>query len=145
MSLGTPVYVSPEQAAGDPGLDHRADIYSLGVVGYELICGHPPFSGRTPAAIFAAHAHDDPVPISQNRRDVPAFLEKIVMQCLEKRPDDRPQNAADIVRILRGTPIRGSAAVRASMRRIPAWVPWTVAGATTLIAIVLSLKLAGVV
>jgi serine/threonine-protein kinase len=145
MSLGTPVYVSPEQAAGDPELDHRADIYSLGIVGYEMICGHPPFSGRTPAAIFAAHANEEPVPISQYRRDVPPYLEKIVMKCLEKNPKHRPQNAAEIARVLRGTPIRGSAAIRASMQRIPSWVPWTVAGAATLVAIVLSLRLAGVV
>ena len=145
MSLGTPIYISPEQAAGDPDLDHRADIYSLGVVAYEMICGHPPFAGRTPAIIFAAHASEPPIPISQYRRDVPAYLEKIVMQCLEKQPKSRPQSAAEIVRAVRGTPLRGSAAVRASVKQMPSWVPWSLAGAATTLALFYALRLAGVV
>src|SRR6185503_9359904 len=63
VSLGTPAYIAPEQAAGDPSLDHRADIYSMGVVAYEMVTGHPPFRGRTPQAIMAAHARNPVEPI----------------------------------------------------------------------------------
>jgi serine/threonine-protein kinase len=143
MSLGTPIYISPEQAAGDPDLDYRADIYSLGVVAYEMICGHPPFSGRTPQLIFAAHAHETPVAIAQYRRDVPPHLARIVMKCLEKRPGDRPQTAAEIVRTLRGTPAAGMAAVRGG--RVPGWLPWALAGAATLLALFYALRIANVV
>jgi serine/threonine-protein kinase len=145
MSLGTPVYISPEQAAGDPALDHRADIYSLGVVAYEMICGHPPFSGRSPQAIFAAHAHEAPVPIAQYRRDVPPPLARVVMKCLEKLPDDRPQSAAEIVRTLRGTPAGGVAAARGTATRVPAWMPWALAGAATLLALFYALRIARIV
>src|SRR5262249_48967226 len=85
VSLGTPTYIAPEQAGGDPTLDHRADIYALGVVAYEMITGHPPFRGRTPQAIMAAHARETPEPVGVRRQDVPAELAKIVKQCLEKR------------------------------------------------------------
>jgi serine/threonine-protein kinase len=144
MSLGTPIYVSPEQAQGDPDLDHRADIYSLGVVAYEMLCGHPPFSGRTPQLIFAAHAQQDPDPITDRRPDVPAPLAKLVMRCLEKAPAKRPQTAGDIVQILRGTPAGGFAVVgaKAALARIPAWVPWVVAGVSTLVAVWLAIRLA---
>jgi serine/threonine-protein kinase len=140
MSLGTPIYVSPEQAQGDPDLDHRADIYSLGVVAYEMLCGHPPFTGRTPQIIFAAHAQEPPQPITDRRDKVPAPLAKLVMRCLEKAPADRPQTAGDIVRILRGTPAGGFSALRANaaLARIPAWVPWTLAAVSTIVAVTLA-------
>jgi serine/threonine-protein kinase len=145
MSLGTPLYISPEQAAGDPELDHRADIYSLGVVAYEMITGHPPFSGRTPQVIFAAHAHEAPVPLTQYRRDAPSHLVKIVMKCLEKQPKNRPQSAAEIVRVLRGTPAAGTSAVNGPLGRIPGWIPWALAGVATALALVYALRLARIV
>src|SRR5215471_1542656 len=86
VSLGTPTYIAPEQASGDPSLDHRADIYALGVVAYEMITGHPPFRGRTPQAIMAAHAKEAPEPLTARRQDVPSDLARIVMKCLEKPP-----------------------------------------------------------
>lgn len=144
MSLGTPVYVSPEQAAGDPDLDHRADIYSLGVVAYEMLCGHPPFSGRTPQVIFAAHASEPPPPLTTWRNDVPPHIAKLVMRCLAKQARDRPQSAGEIVRTLRGTPASGVHAVGGSRSRIPGWVPWALAGAATLVALAYALRLAGI-
>ena len=138
MTLGTPTYVSPEQAAGDPTLDHRADIYSLGVLAYEMITGHPPFHGRTPQQVLMAHAEQQPVPVEDKRADVPAPLARIVMKCLEKNPADRPQSAAEIVRTLRGTPAAGMAIV--SPARIPTWVPWALAAIATTVAIVLALR-----
>jgi serine/threonine-protein kinase len=140
MTLGTPFYISPEQAAGDPDLDHRADIYSLGVVAYEMLTGHPPFSGRTPQAVFAAHANQPPEPIVARRPDVPPALAKIVMQCLEKNPSDRPASAGEIVNMLRKTPASGLAALNiASARNYPPWLPWAIAAVATAVAIGLAL------
>jgi eukaryotic-like serine/threonine-protein kinase len=100
VSLGTPMYMAPEQAAADPNTDHRADLYALGIVAYEMLVGAPPFQGRSPQALLAAQLTELPRPISQRRYGVPAALERLIMQCLEKNPADRPRNAADIVRAL---------------------------------------------
>src|SRR6185436_15468230 len=100
VSLGTPTYIAPEQAAGDPSLDHRADIYALGVVTYEMVTGHPPFRGRTPQAIMSAHARIAPDPVATKRADTPAHLAAIVMKCLEKPHTKRPQSALEIVTAL---------------------------------------------
>ena len=144
MSLGTPVYIAPEQAAGDPDLDHRADIYALGVVTYEMLCGHPPFSGRSPQQVMAAHATQKPEPISRKRHDTPNELAAVVMRCLEKRPADRPASAMDIARMAAVTPMEGTRVVMpgGGTWRIPAWVPWAIAGAATIIALGLAVKLA---
>jgi eukaryotic-like serine/threonine-protein kinase len=100
VSLGTPMYMAPEQAAADPNTDHRADIYALGIVAYEMLVGAPPFHGRSPQALLAAQLTELPRPISQRRYGVPAALEQLIMQCLEKNPVDRPRNAGDMVRAL---------------------------------------------
>jgi tetratricopeptide (TPR) repeat protein len=95
-SVGTPAYISPEQAAGDPNVDHRADLYSLGCMAYELLAGQPPFAGRTPQRTLAAHLTEMPVDVASLRPDVPPVLASVVMQCLEKDPAARPQSAAEI-------------------------------------------------
>jgi serine/threonine-protein kinase len=95
--LGTPAYMSPEQAAGDPTVDHRADIYALGVLAYELLTGRPPFTGSTPHEIISAHLVDTPVPLSIRRPDVPPALADIVMRCLAKRPADRWTSAGEVL------------------------------------------------
>ena len=100
VTVGTPAYMSPEQVSADPGIDHRADIYSFGVVAYELLSGQPPFSGRTTQALLAAHVVETPESLAVRRPKVPAALTTLVMRCLEKRPADRPQSAAEIVRTL---------------------------------------------
>ncbi|MFN2564568.1 MAG: protein kinase [Gemmatimonadaceae bacterium] len=100
VSLGTPMYMAPEQAAADPNTDHRADLYALGIVSYEMLVGAPPFHGRSPQALLAAQLTELPRPISQRRYGVPAALEQLIMQCLEKNPADRPRNAGDMVRAL---------------------------------------------
>lgn len=141
MTLGTPFYISPEQAAGDPDLDHRADIYSLGVVAYEMLTGHPPFSGRTPQAVFAAHASQPPEPITARRPDAPPAVANIVMRCLAKRPDDRPASAGEIVSTLRKTPAAGlTMAAIGPARKIPAWLPWAIAAVATATAIGMALS-----
>ena len=100
IAVGTPAYMSPEQATADPAIDHRADIYAFGVLAYELLTGQPPFAGRTPQTLLAAHVGEFPEPIHKRRSSLPRALSALVMRCLEKRPADRPQSAAEIVHAL---------------------------------------------
>jgi eukaryotic-like serine/threonine-protein kinase len=95
ISLGTPSYMAPEQAAADPAADHRVDIYAVGILGYELLAGQPPFTGA-PQTILAAHITTEPVPIREVRPDVPRALADIVMRCLRKSPDERFQTAEEL-------------------------------------------------
>jgi tetratricopeptide (TPR) repeat protein len=99
-SIGTPAYMSPEQAAADPATDHRADIYSFGCLAYEVITGRPPFLAKSPQKLLAAQMGEIPQSVSELRPDVPAPLAQLVMKCLAKDADDRPQRASDIVRVL---------------------------------------------
>jgi serine/threonine-protein kinase len=96
IALGTPTYMAPEQAAADPNVDHRADIYSLGVVGYELLAGRPPFTGMTQQQILAAQVSAVPDPVTQYRPNIPPALAAAIMRCLEKHPSDRWQTAAEL-------------------------------------------------
>lgn len=100
VALGTPTYMAPEQAAADPLTDHRADLYALGVVAYEMLTGEPPFARGTPQAVLAAHVTEAPVPVTERRGTVPPALAALVMQCLEKRPADRPQRAEELLGVL---------------------------------------------
>ena len=99
-SLGTPAYMAPEQAAADPATDHRADLYALGIVAYEMLTGAPPFHGRTPQALLAAQLSEIPAPLTSRRYDVSVPLSTLVMQCLEKEPGKRPKSANDVLRAL---------------------------------------------
>ena len=109
MALGTPAYMAPEQAAGDPHVDHRADIYALGALGYEMLTGRPPFAGLGPQQLLAAHVTQTPEPVTQHRTAVPPTLAALVMRCLEKKAADRWQQASDIVQQLEAiaTPTSG--------------------------------------
>ena len=77
-SIGTPAYMAPEQAAGDPTIDHRADLYAFGCTAYELLTGQPPFANRSVAALFAAHLTEAPMPVASRRADVPPALAALV-------------------------------------------------------------------
>ncbi|HUQ48440.1 MAG TPA: protein kinase [Gemmatimonadaceae bacterium] len=99
-TLGTPAYMAPEQVVADPSIDHRADIYSFGVVAYEMLTNTPLFVARGQQALMAAHAVKIPDPIQGRRPAVPAQLARLVMQCLEKQRADRPQTAQEIMRKL---------------------------------------------
>src|SRR5437870_21671 len=107
VALGTPAYMSPEQASADPSVDHRADIYSVGVLAYELLTGQPPFAGRTPQNLLAAHVTEAPEAINKRRASLPPALAALVMRCLEKRPADRPQSASEVVHALDDITPRG--------------------------------------
>ncbi|HEY3133723.1 MAG TPA: protein kinase [Gemmatimonadaceae bacterium] len=97
VTLGTPAYMAPEQATGDPSVDHRADIYAFGVMAYEMLTGSHPFQGRSTQAMLAAHVVENPEPIARRRPAVPHPLAALVMRCLEKHPADRPQSAAELL------------------------------------------------
>ena len=99
-SLGTPAYMAPEQVAADPQIDHRADIYSFGVMAYELLTGVTPFHGRAPHQLLAAHVAEAPQPIAARAQGVPPALAALVMRCLAKSPGDRPQTAAELAAAL---------------------------------------------
>jgi serine/threonine-protein kinase len=104
MSPGTPAYMAPEQARGNVDVDHRADIYALGVVAYQALAGVHPFGARTAQAMAAAHAEELPAPVETHRPDVPPSLSALVMRALAKDPADRQQSAADIVAALDALP-----------------------------------------
>jgi eukaryotic-like serine/threonine-protein kinase len=97
VALGTPAYMAPEQAAADPHVDHRADIYAVGALAYEMLCGRPPFTAPTPQALLAAHITQTPDPVTRYRPTVSPQLNGLVMRCLEKRAADRWQTAAELV------------------------------------------------
>ena len=99
-SIGTPAYMAPEQAAGDPDVDHRADIYAFGCMAYELLTGQPPFHGRTPQRVLAAHMGEPPQPVTELRPETPPVLADLVMHCLAKDAASRPASAGDVMRVL---------------------------------------------
>ena len=100
MSVGTPTYMAPEQAAADPDVDHRADIYSFGITAYEMLTGRPPFCDSSPRKLLAAHLTETPEPVVAKRPDTPPTLAALVMACLAKEPAERPQSAKELARML---------------------------------------------
>jgi serine/threonine-protein kinase len=136
-SIGTPAYMAPEQAAGDPSTDHRADLYALGIVGYEMLIGAPPFHGRAPQQLLAAQLTEAPPPIAARRYDVPEALSSLLMKLLEKDPSKRPRTAADVARALEDPAVVSG--VFASQALTPAPRPkrvlWALAGAGILASV----------
>jgi serine/threonine protein kinase len=98
--LGSPGYMAPEAASGDSATDHRADIYAFGVLGYEILAGQHPFPATGHRQMILAHLTRDPQPLQILRPSVSAELNGLIMRCLEKRPADRWQSAAEIARHL---------------------------------------------
>jgi tetratricopeptide (TPR) repeat protein/tRNA A-37 threonylcarbamoyl transferase component Bud32 len=109
MAIGTPAYMAPEQAAADPELDHRADLYAFGAMAYELLGGEPLFAGRTPARVLAAQLGEVPRDVREIAPDIPSELGALVMHCLAKDPDARPADAGAIVRAIDAIAASGSA------------------------------------
>ena len=122
LSMGTPLYMSPEQATGDRGLDGRSDLYSLACITYEMLAGDPPYTASTGQAILSRILTEDAKPLSEVRPNVPSHVEAAVHSALEKLPADRPQKAASFAEDLRTTrEVPRAAAV--SKRRPPWMVP----------------------
>jgi serine/threonine-protein kinase len=108
LSLGTPQYMSPEQATGERELDVRSDVYALGAVTYEMLAGEPPFTGNTTQAIIAKLMTEEPRPLSVLRKSVPPHVEAAVHRALEKLPADRFGSAADFSAALGGTLVQSA-------------------------------------
>ncbi|HET7109996.1 MAG TPA: protein kinase [Gemmatimonadales bacterium] len=99
-SLGTPAYMAPEQVAGDPNVDHRADLYALGCMAFELLTGRQPFGDRTPQRMLAAHLTEAPPAVTTLRPDCSPALAEMVGRLMAKNPDERPQSATDLYPVL---------------------------------------------
>ena len=124
IAIGTPAFMSPEQSAGDRDIDGRTDLYSLGIVAYQMLCGDLPFNATSTPALLVKHLSERPVPIDQ-RANVPPDLARAVMLCLEKRPEDRFPDARAFVQALDtgqmpNLPARAGAAYP---QAAPSWTP----------------------
>ena len=134
-SLGTPLYMAPEQAAADPDVDHRADIYAFGVTAYEMLSGQPPFAGFSPRALLAARMTEDPPRLETLRADVPAPLAELVARCLAREPADRPQSAAQLLASL-DDPAMISGAFAVAQHRRAGWkslLDWRLAAGAAIV------------
>ncbi|MBA3498423.1 MAG: protein kinase [Gemmatimonadales bacterium] len=103
LAVGTPEYMSPEQAAGDAAVDGRSDVYALACVLYEMLAGDPPFQGRTPRSVLARHLHDPPPSLRTIRPSVPMAVEAALQTALAKVPADRFATVAEFARALPGS------------------------------------------
>ena len=102
MAIGTPAYMSPEQSAGESDIDGRSDLYSLGVVGYQMACGDLPFNAPNTPSMLVKHLSERPVPVEHRRIDLPPDLSRIIMLLLEKDPANRFPDAESLVVALAG-------------------------------------------
>ena len=145
IAIGTPPYMSPEQSAGDPAIDHRSDLYAVGAMAYQMLTGEYVFKARSPQAMLAAHAAEQPQPIAARRPAVPPALSSLIMRTLEKRPADRPQSAGEMLAELKAmtTPSGDStlAVTRTVETKTPPPPPPSGSRRGTLVAVVLAVVL----
>ena len=125
MAIGTPAYMSPEQSAGDRAIDGRSDLYSLGVVGYQMLCGQPPFVASNTPSMLVKHLSEKPIPVDERWPDLPPDLCRAVMMCLEKDPADRFPSAAAFSLAISGGGAMPTLATRASAAAAPETRPLT--------------------
>jgi tetratricopeptide (TPR) repeat protein len=136
LALGTPAYMAPEQGAADPTADHRVDLYALGVVAYEMLAGQPPFAGRTPQQLIAAHATEEAMPIERRRPTVPGPLADLIAGLLAKRAADRPQSADEVLTALQAAITPASPTVPLPSRQeVARRGRWLVAGGVAALAL----------
>ncbi len=133
-TVGTPAYMAPEQAAADPNIDARADLYAFGVVAYEMLSGRPPFTGATTQQVVAAHVSRSPEPLANHRAALPPDVEALVMQCLEKDPAKRPRDAGVLLPVLEAAATGGVAGGPNSMRA--PWWTWASLGVAAALTVV---------
>ncbi|MFD0375544.1 tetratricopeptide repeat protein [Streptomyces sp. NPDC127112] len=126
MAMGTPHYMSPEQIAGGE-VDHRSDLYSLGCVLYEIATGAPPFDLGDSWSVLVGHRDTAPVPPRDHRPELPEYFERIVLDLLAKRPEDRPGDARHLHRLLADARSAPGGAARAQAP-LPAWAAGMTAG-----------------
>jgi len=139
-SIGTPAYMAPEQAVGE-AIDHRADIYAWGVVAYELLSGAHPFAGRTGTSqLIAAHIAEVPRPLADAHLALPRELTDLVMQCLAKQPDERPENAAVLLTRLSNVGTFSGERVAAPLAK-PTPSRWRLFGAATVVVLLVAVAL----
>jgi TolB-like protein len=100
--VGSPRYMSPEQALGERSIDGRSDVYSLGLVGYEMFAGTAPFTGASPMAVLSKQLTERPMPLLEKNPDAPPVLARAIDRALEKEPDARWQSAAEFARAIEG-------------------------------------------
>ena len=144
MSLGTPQYMSPEQAMGEREITPRADIYALGCVLYEMLSGDPPFMGSSAQAIVARVLTEEPRSLAQQRKTIPLHVDSTVQTALSKLPADRFATAREfgealVTPGLTALQTAKTLAPLATRRRVT-WLPWVIAGGAAVIAAVASLR-----
>jgi serine/threonine-protein kinase len=98
VAIGTPAYMAPRQVTADPAMDHRADVYAVGALAYEILTGRPPFVATSPQAVRSAHVTQHLEPVIALRPSVSPDLAALVMRCLEKHSADRPQSAQALLK-----------------------------------------------
>ncbi|MES2125162.1 MAG: protein kinase [Gemmatimonadota bacterium] len=144
VAVGTPTYMSPEQAAADPHVDHRSDIYSVGVMAYEMLSGRPPFTGSTPQQVLAAHVTEAPDSVAKRRPAISPAIEAVVMRCLAKRPADRFQTAAELHAALEPLATPSTGITPTQTRPVTAWTDpvasrrWVLPAAGVVIVVLLA-------
>ena len=124
LTIGTPEYMSPEQAAGDRDLDGRSDLYSLACVIYETLAGEPPFAGASARAVMAQHLSEAPPPLRARRPDAPAAVDQALARALAKDPADRFATVAQFVTALEATDAPGAAPALVGKTRSLAVLPF---------------------
>ena len=138
--VGTPEYMSPEQARGLPEIDHRSDIYSLGILGYRMLMGRPPFGGRNAKDILAKHVNEAPVPIRNINPTIPKDFADAIMRCLEKDPDNRFPNAMELRAALDSVTFfsgRGSTALQEPLTGMQGKIVLLIAGVALLVGLLI--------
>ena len=145
LSLGTPAYMSPEQAMGEREIGPRSDVYALGAMTYEMLAGEPPFTGPNSQAIVAKVLTEQPPSLRHKRPTVPPAVEAAILRALQKLPADRWGSARDFGEALAGSgqqasftaptvPAPAAGSTRSARRRAPLWLGWILAGVATSIA-----------